>query len=178
MRVAAVVGYPIRHSLSPTIHMAAFRARGLDWVFLQLAFPPETGERVVRALRLLDAAGASVTMPHKRSVIPYLDGLTEDARAVDAVNTVVRDGDAFLGDNTDGAGFVRFLRADAGCDPAGSTVLILGAGGAARGVAVALARAGAAVRVCARRSEQAAALTRLAAGITAGPGRNQAKRTS
>lgn len=166
--VCAIIGWPVRESLSPAMHNAAYRAAGLDWVYLQHAVPPTQPARALHWIRLTDAVGANVTTPHKRTVIPFLDGLAGDAATVDAVNTIARESDALIGHNTDGAGFVRFLTADAGFDPSGRTALLVGAGGAARGVALALARAGASVRVCARRRDQAEDLARDLAGVEAG----------
>ena len=87
-------------------------------------------------------AGANVTMPHKAAVADLIDDLSEDARRLHAVNTIVFDGQHLRGENTDAPGFERFLRMDAGCDPAGRTALIFGAGGVGRACALALARGG------------------------------------
>jgi len=169
MDVAAVIGFPIRHSLSPAMHNAAFAALGLDWVYLQLAVPPDRAADGVRALRLLGARGANVTMPHKLGVVASLDALAPQAEALGAVNTIVRDGARLVGHNTDGAGFLAALGEEAGFGPHGRRALVVGAGGAARAVAVALANAGASVTVTARRLEQAEAIAALGPGIAARP---------
>jgi shikimate dehydrogenase len=143
-RVAAVIGDPVAHSLSPLIHNAAFRAVGLDWVYVAMPVSEGQGAAAVEAMRVLGMAGMSVTMPHKNAVIPALDEVDDDAAALDAVNCVIRDGDRLVGVNTDGAGFLGGLRADLGLEPSGARCVVIGAGGAARAVVRALAVAGAA----------------------------------
>lgn len=143
-RVVGVIGDPVRHSLSPPIHNAAFRALGLDWVYAAFPVPAGAGAQAIEAVRTLGLAGLSVTMPHKSEVIPALDELSPTALALGAVNTVYRRGTALVGDNTDGAGFIDALRFDEGFDPAGTRCVVIGAGGAARAVILALAQAGAA----------------------------------
>lgn len=161
-KVVAVIGDPIAHSLSPVIHNAAFAATGIDWVCVALPVPAGQGGQVGAALRTLGLEGTSVTMPHKHDVIAGLDELTPVAATLDSVNCVLRRDGRLVGDNTDGAGFLAGLAEDTGLDPAGAHCVVLGAGGAARAVVLALAEAGAAsVRVLNRtasRAEQAAAL--------------------
>ena len=142
--VAGVIGDPVRHSLSPAIHNAAFRALDLDWVYVAFPVAAGDGAAAIRAVRTLGLAGLNVTMPHKHDVLSELDHLSATAAALEAVNTVHRLGDALHGENTDGAGFLDALHHDEGFDPAGRNVVVLGAGGAARAVVLALARAGAA----------------------------------
>lgn len=149
-RVCCIIGWPVEHSLSPAMHNAAFRVTGLDWVYVPLPVEPDDVGAAVAGIRALGIVGVNVTMPHKRSVIEHLDEVSGEAERIGAVNVIVRSGNRLIGANTDGAGFVRFLRRTAGIDPAGSRALLLGAGGAARGVGVALADAGASVLVAAR----------------------------
>jgi len=160
-RLAAVIGSPVRHSLSPVLHNAAFAAAGLDWVYVALEVGPGRVPEALAGMRALGIGGLSVTMPHKEAVAAECDRLSDDAAALGAVNCVVPDGDELVGHNTDGAGFVAALAAD-GVDPAGMACVVLGAGGAARAIALALARAGAAevavVNRTAARAEQAVAL--------------------
>jgi len=161
-RVAAVIGSPVRHSLSPAIHNAAFAAAGLDWAFVALEVAPGDCARALDGMRALGLGGLSVTTPHKDAVAALVDERSPDAELLQAVNCVVpASGGALRGENTDGPGFVAALRA-AGVEPAGLRCCILGAGGAARSVVLALARAGAAdVAVVNRtpaRAEAAAAL--------------------
>jgi shikimate dehydrogenase len=161
-RVAAVIGHPVAHSLSPAIHNAAFAACGLDWTYVAFDVAPGEAGGALAAMRALGLAGLSVTMPHKEDVARAVDGLSPTAAALGAVNTVVPDASGLLGDSTDGAGFVDALRLDHDYDPAGRRCVVVGAGGAARAVVLALAGAGAAevavVNRTPERGERAAAL--------------------
>ena len=162
-RVAAIVGDPVRHSVSPAMHNAAFRALGLDWAFLAFEVPAGEALTALAGVRVLGLEGVSVTMPHKGDVAAAVDRLSPAAQAVGAVNTVVRRAGGVLeGDNTDGSGLVDALRSDEGFEPEGRRCLVVGAGGAARAVIRALADAGAAEVVVVNRSpgraETAAAL--------------------
>jgi shikimate dehydrogenase len=140
-RTVGIIGWPVSHSLSPAIHNAAFAALDLDWTYVPLPVVPGEARAAVSGLRTLGFAGANVTMPHKSEVAEVMDTLTDDARRLHAVNTVAVGEDRLAGHNTDTPGFDRFLRRDAGFDPANRTALIFGAGGAARACALALARA-------------------------------------
>jgi shikimate dehydrogenase len=163
-RVAAVIGDPVRHSLSPVLHNAAYRELGLDWVYVAFEVPDGGTRGALEAMRMLDLAGLSVTMPHKSAASACCDELSPDAAALHSVNTVsMGDHGRLVGESTDGEGFMRSLR-DAGHDPTGASVVVLGAGGAARAVARALGRAGARVVVCARKPDAAAVAAGLAAG--------------
>ncbi len=141
-RLVGVMGWPVAHSLSPAIHNAAFRALGLSWVYVPLPVPPGEVRAALEGLRALGFAGANVTMPHKTEVAGLLGELSEDARRLQAVNTLVVRAEGLAGHNTDAPGFERFLRRDAGFDPDGRSALVYGAGGAARACALALARGG------------------------------------
>jgi len=155
-RVAGIIGDPVTHSLSPRIHNAAFAAAGLDWVYV--AFPVARGRAAAAldAMRSLGLAGLNVTMPHKTDVAAACDALTDMASTLRSVNTVARlDDGTLLGDSTDGDGFVRSLR-EAGVTIEGKHAIVLGAGGAARAVALALTTTGASVTLWARRDDQAA----------------------
>ncbi|MFO0774847.1 MAG: shikimate dehydrogenase [Nitrospiraceae bacterium] len=136
----AVIGNPVEHSLSPSIHNAAFRARGLNYVYL--AMRVERVGDAARGMRALgNATGFSVTIPHKVALLPELDEVDTMARHIGAVNTiVVREGRLF-GYNTDATGAMRALR-EAGAEVKGRHVLVLGTGGAARAIAFGLAHAG------------------------------------
>jgi shikimate dehydrogenase len=163
-RVAGVIGDPVRHSLSPNLHNAAYRALGLDWVYVAFAVPDGAAGDALTAMRALGLAGLSVTMPHKTAVAGLCDTLSTAAAALQSVNTVTPEADGRLaGDSTDGAGFLRAL-ADAGYGAAGRDALVLGGGGAARAVAFALAQQGARVTVAARRAPAAADAAALARG--------------
>lgn len=160
-RVAAVIGHPVRHSLSPTILNAAFASTGLDWVYVAFEVAPGRGAEAVAAMRTLGLGGLSVTMPHKAAVHDAVDELTPVAADLGAVNCVFRRGDALVGDNTDGAGLVDALAAD-GIDVAGRRCVLVGAGGAGRAVARALGAAGAEVVVVNRSPEPAERAAALA----------------
>lgn len=154
--VVGIIGRPVAHSLSPLMHNRAFAHLGMDWVYVP--FEVREGELAAAAagLRALSVKGVNVTVPHKTSVLPYLDELTPEAAAVGAVNTVINRGGRLVGDNTDGIGFVRSLREEAGFDPRGRRAVVLGAGGAARAVAMALAWAGCERIVVVNRTESKA----------------------
>lgn len=141
-RLVGVIGWPVEHSLSPVIHNTAFIALGMDWVYLPLPVPQGSVRAALEGLQALGFVGANVTMPHKTEVAGLVEDLSDDARRLRAVNTIVIGPDGLVGHNTDAPGFDRFLRRDAGFDPAGRAALIYGAGGAARACALALARAG------------------------------------
>lgn len=138
-RLCAVIGNPVRHSLSPAIHNAAFRHLGLNFAYL--AFEVTDVEAALSGARALGMVGLSITIPHKTSVIRYLDEIDPAARRTGSVNTVVNRRGRLFGTSSDGAGMLRAL-AEAGVDPRGRRALILGAGGAARAVGFALALEG------------------------------------
>jgi shikimate dehydrogenase len=165
-RVAGLIGDPIRHSLSPIMHNAAYRALGLDWVYVAFEVPDGAAPVALEAVHALGLVGLSVTMPHKRVAAHRCDEISERARKLESVNTVtLLPGDRLHGDSTDGEGFLRALR-EAGHDPTRAEVLIIGAGGAARAVGLALAESGARVVVTARRPERAQAAAALWGGET------------
>lgn len=159
-RVVGVIGWPVEHSLSPVIHNTAFIALAMDWVYVPMAVPPGSVPAALEGLSALGMVGANVTMPHKTEVAELIEDLSEDARRLRAVNTVVLGPDGPAGHNTDAPGFDRFLRRDAGFDPEGRSALIFGAGGAARACALALARAGLARLTVALRDPERAAQVR------------------
>jgi shikimate dehydrogenase len=162
-RVVGVIGDPVRHSLSPVLHNAALDALGLDWVYVAFAVPEGTGAAAVTAVRDLGIEGLSVTMPHKAAAAGAVDRLSPAAARLEAINTVVRRGRELLGESTDGEGFVLALAHDEGWHPSGRRCVVLGSGGAARAVVLALAGAGAAeVTVIGRRPEMVERAARLA----------------
>lgn len=145
-RLLGVIGHPIGHSLSPRMHNAAFASEktsrdGLDWVYVPMDVRPERLAAAVGGLAALGFTGFNVTMPHKEAILPFMDELDETARLAGAVNTVVVDGERFRGLNTDGDGFVEAC-GEAGVALTGRWVLILGAGGAAAAIAVAVLNEG------------------------------------
>ncbi len=148
--VAALIGSPVAHSLSPAIHNAAFAGTG--WTYVAFDVAPGAAGAALDAMRVLGIAGYSVTTPHKEAVAAAVDELAPAARALRSVNTVVNAGDRLVGHSTDGDGFVASLAA-AGVTVAGARVAIAGAGAAARSVVDALGRAGAAEIAIVNRSE-------------------------
>ena len=156
-RLAAVIGHPVGHSPSPAMHNAAFRALGLDWVYLAFDVEPGALGDAFAGVRALGVDGLSVTIPHKQAAVAAVDALSPLAEVLGAVNTVVRLADGRLrGENTDGPGFLRALYDDEGFDPANRRCVVLGAGGAARAVVKVLADAGAAEIVVVNRTPQRA----------------------
>ncbi len=157
-QLTGVLGYPVRHSLSPAMHNAALQSLGLNGVYLAFEVPPNALPNAIAGMRGLHIQGLNLTIPHKQAVIPLLDGTTDAAQQVGAVNTLFWDDDQLIGDNTDAEGFLRGLR-EAGVEPASQTVLILGAGGAARAVAYALHRQGCRLIIANRTPERAVSLS-------------------
>lgn len=138
----ALVGHPIRHSLSPAMHNELFRRKGIDAVYVALDVKPDLAESVAGSIRTLALAGCNLTVPFKERVIPALDELSEAASCAGAVNVVLNREGRLQGHNTDGEGYLRALREELGIDPTGRDCAILGAGGTGRAVAAALAEAG------------------------------------
>jgi shikimate dehydrogenase len=167
-RLTGLFGHPVAHSKSPQMHNAAFAHLGLDYVYLAFDILPERIEEGVQSIRALNVRGVNVTIPHKVAVIPYLDELSDAARRIGAVNTIVHEQGRLIGHNTDGIGYLAALREETGFVPAGKSVLLLGAGGAARAVATQLALDGAAqITIAARTVERAQELLPALDGLTA-----------
>ena len=156
------MGQPVAGNPTQFMMEKAFAAEGLDWRYLTLEIPAEKLADAMRGLRAMGFKGANFTIPHKVAVIQYLDELSPAAELMGAVNCVNRVGDKLVGENTDGKGFVQSLRETG--DPAGKKVVILGAGGAARAIAVELGLAGVSditiVNRSAPRGEELAAVLR------------------
>ena len=132
--VAAVIGSPVRHSLSPILHNAAFRATNQDWAYLAFEVPAGRAAEALVGMKALGLRGLSVTMPHKQAIARVVDELSPAAARLDAVNcVVVRDG-RLVGENTDGIGFVRAFEEEFAVGAAGLRFAVLGAGGAARAI--------------------------------------------
>lgn len=137
-RVLGVIGHPVAHTSSPAMHNAALAALGLDYVYVPFHVEPAHLEAAVAGMRALEVAGLNVTVPHKQAVMPLLDEVSEQAKAIGAVNTIAwRDG-RLWGDNTDAYGVLQSLQQDAGLEALPARVGVLGAGGAARAVLYAL----------------------------------------
>lgn len=191
MRVAAVIGHPVRHSLSPALHNAAFAAGGLDWTYVAFDVAPGGAAAALAAMRTLDLGGLSVTMPHKEDIAAAVDVLDPAAAALRSVNTVVwgSDGAAvghradgvgtlvghdadgvgtLVGHSTDGDGFVASLAASE-VDVTGRSIAVVGAGAAARSVVDALGRSGASdIAIVNRTADKAAAAAALSPAARVG----------
>ena len=135
-------GDPIAENPTGVMQEADFRAAGLDWRYLTLQVKADDLPAAVAGARAFGMRGFNLTIPHKVAVIEHLDGLSKEAETIGAVNTVCIENGRLTGENTDGKGFLRGVRQDAGVDPSGKRVVVLGAGGAARAVAAELLLAG------------------------------------
>mgnify|MGYP005863854545 CR=1 FL=1 len=146
-QLVGLIGWPVGHSLSPAMHNAAFATLGLNWRYVPLPVHPERLADAVPGLAALGFRGANVTAPHKVAVMPLLDTLDESARLVGAVNTIQIDGESgrLIGLNTDSDGFLADLAASGMLPAPGARVIVLGAGGAARAIGMALIQSGARV---------------------------------
>ena len=158
-KLVGLIGYPVKHSLSPAMHNSAFAALSLNWCYVSLPVLPERLGEAVAGLRALSFVGANVTVPHKEAVMSYLDHVTPEAQAIGAVNTIVVREGKLIGYNTDWQGFLTAL-SEGGFDPQGKRAVVLGAGGAARAVVYALAQAGAQVAILNRTPARAQALAK------------------
>ena len=158
--VVGIFGYPVKHTLSPAMHEAAFRALRLNFVYLPFEVAPEGLKAAVNAVRSLNMRGVNLTIPHKEKALRHVDALDRSARKTGSINVIVNRKGRLTGYNTDGAGFLADIR-EQGISPGKKTVLILGAGGAALAVATALSGAGdQKIFVAARNRKRASALVR------------------
>jgi shikimate dehydrogenase len=153
--LVGVFGHPAAENPGVVIQEAAFRALGLNlWRFLTIDVDPDKLEDAIKGMKAFKMRGINCTIPHKINVIPYLDELSESARLIGAVNTIVNTDGKLFGENTDGKGFMESLEQN-GVDPKGKKIVILGAGGAARAVSVELSLAGAGSITIVNRPEDA-----------------------
>jgi shikimate dehydrogenase len=153
-RVCGVIGDPIEHTLSPTIHNAAFNSLGLDFVFLAFRVKAADLENAVRGMRGLGIHGLNVTMPHKGTVTAYLDELDSAVKFLGSANTILNEDGKLSGFNTDGSGALKALRGN-GVKLSEKKVLLLGAGGGAKAIAFALAQEAGELVVLNRATEKA-----------------------
>lgn len=140
--LVACFGQPVAENPTGAMQEAAFQALGLNWRYLTIEVPPARLRDAILGVRAFGMKGINLTIPHKVAVMQYLDETAPDAAVIGAVNTVRREGDRLIGENTDGKGFLRGVRVDAGVDPKGKRAIVLGAGGAARAIVTELALAG------------------------------------
>lgn len=160
--LAGAFGDPIDENPTGVMMEPAFAAAGLNWRYQLLHVTAPDLPAAVAGARALGFRGFNLTIPHKVAVLEHLDAVAPDAALMGAVNTVRREGDRLTGENTDGKGFLRSIREDAGVDPGGKFVVFLGAGGAARAMTVELALAGVEhITVVNRSIERGAELVRL-----------------
>ena len=158
-----IIGYPIGHSISPIFQQAGLDHLGIDATYEKWEVTPERVGDFVAGLRAPGTSGINITVPHKQAVIPFLDEVDAWATAAGAVNTIVNRDGRLTGHNTDGPGFLQALLVETGYSPDGTRALILGAGGAARGILLALVRGGVDSLVIANRTfERAETLAQLA----------------
>lgn len=137
--VFGVIGDPIEHTFSPLIHNRAIAAMELDAVYVPFHVAPERLGEAVDGVRAFGIGGLNVTVPHKTAVMQYLDGISDEAEAVGAINTIIRRDSVLMGDNTDVYGFLMCVMEDGGIGRFPARVCVLGAGGAARGIVYACA---------------------------------------
>lgn len=135
-KLLGLLGHPVGHSMSPLMHNDAFQALGLPFDYHAFDVMPDQLETAIKGMKVLGFAGFNVTIPHKVAIMPFLDAIDQEARDIGAVNTVVEENGKYIGYNTDGKGFVSSLQKI--CDLNGKNTLIIGSGGAARGIFIAL----------------------------------------
>ncbi len=141
-KVYGIFGHPVEHTFSPAMHNAAFARLGMSACYVPFDVPPGGLKKAVSAILPLGIHGLNVTVPHKEKIIPFLDGLSREARLIGAVNTIEVTSKGLIGHNTDGRGFLRSLREQTSFKPKGKDILLIGSGGAARAVGFSLALGG------------------------------------
>ncbi len=169
-RLAAVVGNPVRHSVSPRIHNAAFKALELNWRYVALEVDIDRAGSIVEAMRTLGISGMNVTMPFKDAAAASADRLTPTAHALQTCNTLYWDGTEIVGHSTDGDGYINSFESQSSVDLSSTRVCVIGTGGAARSIVEALGRKRGVEIVVAGRSiskaEEAASLASQAEATT------------
>jgi len=138
--IYGVLGYPVKHSLSPSMHNAAFKALKINAEYRLFKVRPQDLGNFLNSLKENNIYGLNVTIPYKEKVAPFLKKLSDEAKLIGAVNTIKALADGLEGFNTDGEGFLQHLRQDLGFNPQDKTIAILGAGGAARAISVYLSK--------------------------------------
>ncbi len=167
-RIVGVMGYPVKHSASPAMHNAAFATLGMDWAYVPFEVAPENISAALAGIRALNLAGVNVTVPLKELIPPFMDELTDRARLLGSVNTVIHREGRLIGDSTDGPGFIAALAYEGLILKPGDKVVVLGAGGSSRAVVRALLEAGSNIVIANRNEERAEALAAELAPGTSG----------
>lgn len=140
-KITGIFGYPIKHTLSPAMHNAAFKNLGLNYIYVPFEIKPENLKTAVKSILSLNIKGVNVTFPYKQKVMKFLDEIDPLAASIGSVNTIVNCDGKLKGYNTDGTGFLKDIK-NYGFNPAGKTAVLVGAGGAGRAVACILAANG------------------------------------
>lgn len=138
-KIVGIIGHPLGHTISPAMHNAAYKQLGLDYEYIPFDISPNELAAAIPGLRALHMAGFNVTIPHKEAILSLIDEVTDLAKVIGAVNTVKNQDGRLIGYNTDGPGFIDSLKEDAGFNPKGKNIVVLGAGGASRAVSTILA---------------------------------------
>jgi shikimate dehydrogenase len=136
-KITGIIGWPIKHTLSPAMHNAAYESLSLDYCYVPFLVSPDALEDAIKAIKALNILGINVTVPHKEKVMTYIDETDREAAFIGAVNTLVNSDGRLIGYNTDGRGFMQSL-AESAIDPRDKDILIIGAGGAARALGYSL----------------------------------------
>ncbi len=142
-KLFALIGHPVSHSYSPEIHNFQLERNGINGKYLAFDVEEENLEKAIRGLYALGALGVNITIPYKEKTIAFLQGISKEAELIGAVNTLVRTGNGFYGENTDGQGFLESLKKEKNFFVEDKKILILGSGGAARGIGISMALVGA-----------------------------------
>ena len=137
-KIIGIFGDPIKHTLSPHMHNSAFEHMGLDYAYLPFHVKDNKLKEAVESIRALNLRGVNITVPHKEEVMQYLDELDEQAEHIGSVNTIVNEEGTLKGYNTDGRGYIRSLEEETGIELENSNIVVMGAGGSARSILVAL----------------------------------------
>ncbi|MBI5327899.1 MAG: shikimate dehydrogenase [Deltaproteobacteria bacterium] len=138
-KILGILGYPVNHTISPPMHNAVIKMLGLDIVYLPFEVKPSNLQHAVNGIRGLGILGINITIPHKETVVKFLDKISEEVKLIGAVNTIVNKDGCLIGHNTDGYGYITSLKEELNFSAKGKKIVILGAGGAARGILTALA---------------------------------------
>ncbi len=156
-RITGIIGWPVEHSKSPLMHNAAFDALGINYCYIAMAVRPEKLKEAIEGIRVLGFAGINVTIPHKQTVMQYLDEIDEEARFIGAVNTIKNIDGRLIGYNTDGRGFMESLK-EQNIDPSGKNIFVIGVGGAARAVCYYLCQSASKLYLHGRNMQKASSL--------------------